>query len=339
MAEAGSDQHDTHGPGFKQQDASAWISFDPDLTGHRRDVRSAAARSSAAARKATIAKKIALNTGCTASRNQDASKRPRKRRREQQETSPASASSSTTPHSRRQSEISLASLASTDSPISSGTDSPCFMQAPQMSAPMSWELDSSKVMQRSPLIRSPQHNVLQRVITFVLGIDNSLATEPGVKEPTHFGASRVKSRAINSVHDAVGAHQAGSGTLLAVVLLAAWDLVSSSIICLGCLQTKLTCEQRFGDQRLSSLHLGAWHQLAIAQSVLAQQDGYPPARVTLIEAIRLSLQCHLPPDVYGDTQHILGCIPNQHLPTQPPSGLEVVCFFDLVGALVGTNSP
>lgn len=230
MARSARDQDNAEGAAFKQQDASAWISFDPGLTGHRKDVRSAAAKSSAAARKATIARKLALNTDCTASRARDAARRSKKRRSENQDGSPASASSTATLHSRRQSEISLSSLAtaSTNSPTnSSRTGSPCVMQPPLASNPMSLDFDTPAFSQESPAPLGHQHTSLRRAVAYVLGMDESFAQDHAVKEPTQFGALRIKSMSINSIHDAVAACRMGSGPLLAVALLAAWDLVSA----------------------------------------------------------------------------------------------------------------
>lgn len=225
MATIAPTERDVRGCDFKQKDASAWISFDPAMTGHRKDVRSAAAKSSAAARKATIAKKLALSTDCT-SPTERTPRPSKKRRREQTDASPTSSSSSAP--SRRQSEVSLASLASTNSPISSATSSPCFLQAPPLPMPSPWMLDSSPLAHSKPASLPSPSDSLHQVVLFLLGIETSLG-HAGAREPTHFGASRLKSRTIGKVHDALATRQPGSSTLLAVALLAAWDLVRHSL--------------------------------------------------------------------------------------------------------------
>lgn len=229
MAQSSAGQNGTDASGsFKQQDPSAWISFDPDLTGHRKDVRSAAAKSSAAARKATIARKLALNTDCSTSRERDSSRRSKKRSRTQSDRSPASASSSSsTVQSRRPSEISLVSLGGVTSPVSSRTGSPGFMSAPQVAMPMSWEPETPVSAPTLSPSMPTEPNSLQRAVTFVLGIDAAFTQDTTMKEPTHFGASRIKSHAISTIHEAVAQRRPGSATLLAVALLAAWDLVST----------------------------------------------------------------------------------------------------------------
>ena len=320
---------------FKQQDASAWISFDPELTGHRKDVRSAAAKSSAAARKATIARKLALNTDVPASRERDSARRSKKRSRTQQERSPTSASScSSTLQSRRQSEISLASLATVNSPTSSRTGSPgLMMSTPHPSASMSWEPDTPISAQTLSPSVSSEHVSLQKAVTFVLGVDTAFTQDATTKEPTHFGASRVKSRATSAIHDAVSARRPGSGTLLALALLAAWDLVSAFKLKR---LMKLTRVKRFGDERASMLHLRVWHQLALPQNVLPSPDGHIP-NVTIAEAVRISLQCHLPPDVFASTMSLLNGVPSLQTRTQAASGRDIVGFFDAVGELVDGN--
>lgn len=231
MGDGPVDQSDNDRSTFQQKDASAWISFDPGWTGHRKDVRSAAAKSSAAARKATIARKLALNTDCSSNETQNASRRSKKRRRDQQEASPASASSSAKLYSRRQSEISLSSLASAASPMSSGTTSPCLMQAPQTFEPSPlWSEPETSTPAPSTQSSPPDAPAaLQRAVSLVLDINTGLFPELSRREPTPFGVSRVKSWSTNIVHDAIAAHRTDSGTLLAVALMAAWDLVSGSV--------------------------------------------------------------------------------------------------------------
>lgn len=94
--------------------------------------------------------------------------------------------------------------------------------------------------------------------------------------------------------------------------------------------------QRFGDQRSAWLHLRAWHQLALPQNVLPAQDSLPPPNVNIAEAVRLSLQFHLPPDVYTETKSMMDRVPNPSSP-QSASGREIVSFFDIIGELVATT--
>lgn len=81
------------------------------------------------------------------------------------------------------------------------------------------------------------------------------------------------------------------------------------------------------------MHLRAWHQLALPQNVLPRQDGLPPPNVTITEAIRLSLQCHLPPAAYNDMKRLLNRMPSQQRPLQAASGRKIVSFFGIVGDL------
>lgn len=82
------------------------------------------------------------------------------------------------------------------------------------------------------------------------------------------------------------------------------------------------------------MHLRAWHQLALPQNVLPQQDGLPPANVTIVEAIRISLQCHLPPDACLATAYVLNQAPNQVPSHQAASGRDIVSFFEMMAELV-----
>lgn len=333
MGDAPIDQSDSNRSTFQQKDASAWISFDPGWTGHRKDVRSAAAKSSAAARKATIARKLALNTDCSTAQAQDATRRSKKRRRDQQEASPASTSSTATLYSRRQSEISLTSLASAASPMSSGTASPRLMPAAQKFGPSPLWSEPETLTPAPSTQSSPPtaHAALQRAVSLVLDIDYGLFPEVSSREPTPFGVSRVKSRSINLVHDAIAAHRTDSGTLLAVALMAAWDLVSATG---PIVRWKLTEDQKHSDQRSSLTHLRAWYQLAISQNLLYRQDGAASPCVSIVEAMRLSLQCHLPLNAYTEMTWLLDQLPTARLPQQMPSGQQTLTFFTTVGDLL-----
>lgn len=68
--------------------------------------------------------------------------------------------------------------------------------------------------------------------------------------------------------------------------------------------------------------------------VLPRQDGFGAANVSIFEAIRLSLQCHLAPEVYMNSAYLFNASPTQHQHAQAASGREVVGFFDAIGDLV-----
>jgi len=226
---------DTEGDGFVQQNASAWIVFDPSqVGGHRRDVRSAAAKSSATARKATIARKLALNTDCsndtdgtaTSSRPGPASKK--RRRKDIEEQSPVRTAPPNTFGTRTQSEISLVSMTNS-STLSSGSGSPCW-ELPQMPATASPPTSPVKMRPKQSEPPSAGHVPLQnheawQAASFILGLDSSYFAKETSVGPTQFGASRVRTMTIDNIHSAISAGRTSKGMLLSIGLLAAWGRV------------------------------------------------------------------------------------------------------------------
>lgn len=69
-------------------------------------------------------------------------------------------------------------------------------------------------------------------------------------------------------------------------------------------------------------------------NLLYHQEGAAPPCVSIVEAIRLSLQCHLPLHAYTDMACLLDQLPAQRLPTQTPSGQQTLTFFSTIGDLV-----